>query len=86
MEEHSKLMTTKEVAAYLKCHTSTIYKLLRQSRLPAFKVGSDYRFDIVVLETWSRQQAMPRSKPNLRVGRRKRVGPESSPGADEFEV
>ena len=59
MDKIAKIMTTKEVAAYLRCHPSTIYKLLRQNRLPAFKVGSDYRFDIDALNVWSRQQTSP---------------------------
>jgi excisionase family DNA binding protein len=61
MEKYPKIMTTKEVAGYLKCHTSTIYKLLRQNRIPVFKVGSDYRFDIDALETWAREQTISRS-------------------------
>jgi excisionase family DNA binding protein len=38
-------MTTAEVAQYLRIHPSTVYKLVREGKLPAFKVGSDYRFN-----------------------------------------
>ena len=67
MDKIAKIMTTKEVAAYLRCHPSTIYKLLRQNRLPAFKVGSDYRFDIDALDVWSSQQASPAQVPEPQI-------------------
>jgi excisionase family DNA binding protein len=41
----SPIMTTAEVAQYLRIHPSTVYKLVREGKLPAFKVGSDYRFN-----------------------------------------
>jgi excisionase family DNA binding protein len=40
----SPIMTTPEVARYLRIHYSTLYKLIRQGRIPAFKIGADYRF------------------------------------------
>ena len=44
--EDSKVMTVKELSGYLKVHPSTIYRQLRRGRLPAFKVGSDWRFNV----------------------------------------
>ncbi len=49
MEPHgnarsSRIMTTTEVAHYLRVHQGTLYKLIRRGHIPAFKVGSDYRF------------------------------------------
>jgi len=40
------VLTVKEVAAYLRVHQSTIYRLLKAQQLPAFRVGSDWRFNI----------------------------------------
>lgn len=40
----SRIMTTTEVAHYLRVHHGTLYKLIRLGHIPAFKVGSDYRF------------------------------------------
>jgi len=39
------VMTVAEVAQYLKVHPTTLYKLVRRHQIPAFKIGSDYRFD-----------------------------------------
>ena len=47
-----KVMTVPEVAEYLRVHTSTIYRLIYRRQLPAFKIGSDYRFDRDAIENW----------------------------------
>jgi excisionase family DNA binding protein len=46
------VFTVEEVARYLHVHPSTIYRLLRQKELPAFKVGSDWRFNIESIDKW----------------------------------
>lgn len=48
----NKVLTTDELAAYLKVHPCTIYRLLKQRLLPAFKVGSDWRFDVELIDAW----------------------------------
>lgn len=50
MEE--QVMTLEEVAVYLRVHPSTIYRLLKKNRIPAFKVGSDWRFNVESVDRW----------------------------------
>jgi excisionase family DNA binding protein len=38
------VMTVDEVAAFLRCHRTTIYRLLKRKQIPAFRIGSDWRF------------------------------------------
>jgi excisionase family DNA binding protein len=45
-------MTVEEVSEYLRVHPSTIYRLLRKRQLPAFIVGSDWRFNLESLDRW----------------------------------
>jgi excisionase family DNA binding protein len=52
----SKIITLREVSEYLRVHTTTVYRLLKQGKLPAFKVGSDWRFDIDAIDLWRREQ------------------------------
>lgn len=52
-----KVMTVKELADYLQVHPSTIYRLLKGHRLPAFRVGSDWRFNIEEIDRWRLSQA-----------------------------
>lgn len=52
LSEAETLLTVKEAAALLRCHPSTIYRLLKQGRLPALKIGSDWRFSPKSLRDW----------------------------------
>jgi excisionase family DNA binding protein len=45
-------MTVKELAAYLRVHPSTIYKLLRHRELPGFRVASEWRFHLATIDRW----------------------------------
>jgi excisionase family DNA binding protein len=47
-----KVMTVREVSAYLHVHRSTIYRLLKHRQIPAFQVGSDWRFNIETIDSW----------------------------------
>ena len=42
----------KEVADYLGIHTSTVYKYAQKGKIPAFKIGSDWRFTKKSLDQW----------------------------------
>lgn len=44
MKEKDKLMTLQEVCNYLKISRFTVYRLIKQGRLPSFKVGGQWRF------------------------------------------
>jgi excisionase family DNA binding protein len=41
----SKVMTVRELSEYFGVHRATIYKLLRKGELPAFRIGTDWRFN-----------------------------------------
>jgi excisionase family DNA binding protein len=51
-----KVMTVREVAAYLSVHPTTIYRLLKRNQIPAFRIGSDWRFNVETIDHWRRQQ------------------------------
>jgi excisionase family DNA binding protein len=48
----AKVMTLEEVAEFLHVHPSTVYRLLRTHKIPAFKMGSDWRFNQESIERW----------------------------------
>ena len=43
-------MTVAEIAEYLKVRQITIYRWARKGKIPAFKVGTDWRFDRDAIE------------------------------------
>ena len=48
----SKVMTVGEVSEYLHVHPSTIYRLIKRNKIPAFRIGSDWRFNIETIDKW----------------------------------
>ena len=46
------VLTVKELSNYLNVHPSTIYRLLKQGQLPAFRIGSDWRFNREDIDQW----------------------------------
>lgn len=53
---HDDIMTLREVAGYLGLHVMTVYKLTREGRVPAAKIGGQWRFKRDVLEDWLKSQ------------------------------
>jgi excisionase family DNA binding protein len=46
------IVTVKEVSEYFRVHASTVYRLLAKKQLPAFRVGSDWRFSLKAIDQW----------------------------------
>jgi excisionase family DNA binding protein len=49
---NSGIATVKEVSEYLRVHPSTVYRLLARKQIPAFRVGSDWRFSLQAIDQW----------------------------------
>jgi excisionase family DNA binding protein len=56
LSDISPVLTVKDLAHYLRVHPSTVYRLLKAGQLPAFKVGSDWRFNFEEIERWRLQR------------------------------
>ena len=52
------LMTIKEAAKYLRLNYMTVYKLVQKSRIPAAKVGGNWRLKKEILDDWLMRQTM----------------------------
>jgi excisionase family DNA binding protein len=46
------LLTTAQVADYLKVDKFTVYRLVTQKNIPAFKVGNQWRFNKDMIDAW----------------------------------
>jgi excisionase family DNA binding protein len=49
----------REVSDYSHVHAGTIYKLLKRHRIPAFHVGSNWRFNIEMIEAGAWRRGSP---------------------------
>ncbi len=47
-----ELMNVKEAATYLRLNFMTVYKLIQKRRIPAIKVGGNWRFKKEILDKW----------------------------------
>jgi excisionase family DNA binding protein len=56
----AKVMTVEEVSHYLHVHRSTVYRLLKRSEIPAFRIGSEWRFNIETIDSWRSELEMKR--------------------------
>jgi excisionase family DNA binding protein len=50
------VMTVEEASAYLKLPRSTIYKLLKERKLPGRKIGRTWRFHRKGLDQWLQER------------------------------
>ena len=47
-----EIMTTKEIAKYLRLHEITICKYAAEGKIPAVRVGRAWRFDKEAIDKW----------------------------------
>jgi len=59
-----QIMTTKELAKYLKLHEITICKYAAEGRIPAIRIGRVWRFDKDAIDKWIGEG----TPPLIRVG------------------
>lgn len=84
MSKNKEIMDTREVSEFLKLHPFTVNKLAREGKIPAFKIGADWRFHRKYIEQWIKQkvayneQGKERRKPNGATPNRSRKSNPSS--------
>jgi excisionase family DNA binding protein len=52
LSDISPVLTIRDLCSYLKVNQSTVYRLIKAGKLPAFKVGSDWRFNREEIDRW----------------------------------
>jgi len=57
-----QIMTTRELAKYLKLHEITICKYAADGRIPAIRIGRVWRFDKEAIDKWIGGGTAPANK------------------------
>ena len=52
------ILTLEEVAHYLRLRPQTIYKWAQEKRIPAVKLGKEWRFRRSILDRWLNEQIL----------------------------
>lgn len=47
-----EIMTTKDVAEYLRLHKVTVCKYASEGKIPCVKIGRAFRFDKAAIDAW----------------------------------
>jgi excisionase family DNA binding protein len=66
----SKIMTAREVAAYLRLNEVTVYKYAAEGKIPAFRVGKQWRFKKDKIEAYTEQDGTNSGEPDRRKRRK----------------
>jgi len=61
------LLTAVQVAHYLKVDKFTVYRLVTKKKIPAFKVGNQWRFDKKIIDAWLLQNSNMGSAPDRTI-------------------
>jgi excisionase family DNA binding protein len=67
-----KMLTLREVSAYLNVNPATVRRLVRSGQLRAIRVGRDMRFEVRVVDQWvAAGGTLPvpgQSEPSIKIG------------------
>jgi len=58
------LITVEQIAGYLSVDKFTVYRLIAQKEIPAFKVGNQWRFKRSLIDAWLMRNSNFRRKNN----------------------
>jgi len=58
----TKWLTIEQIAEYLQVSKEKVYKLCQRGRMPASKVGGQWRFDVNEIDAWVREQRPKKKK------------------------
>lgn len=61
--EHEAFLTTDEVLAYLQVNLRTVYRLIDAGKLPAVRVGRQWRFRRADIDAWLDQRPVAAGRP-----------------------
>ncbi len=64
-----EVLTIEELAGYLKIAKSTLYKLVREGKIPCQKIGRHWRFRKPAIDIWLEQGPLDRADTSTDKGR-----------------
>ena len=55
-KKEKEILDAKDVSDYLHVHLFTVHKYAREGKIPAFKIGADWRFHRKSIDKWIREK------------------------------
>jgi excisionase family DNA binding protein len=80
------IMSTKELSQYLGFSKSKIYQLIRQKKIPASKIGRQYKFSKEMIDAWIKEKiiTLP-EEPQAKVSQEKKKKIQGVEGTGKIE-
>ncbi len=72
--DRSAVMTIGEAAAYLHCHPTTLYRLAKAGKVPAFHLGGNWRFLRSAINKWIAERRVQPSEEPVKFNLRRTAG------------
>ncbi|MGA2351457.1 MAG: helix-turn-helix domain-containing protein [Terracidiphilus sp.] len=63
VENSGDVLTIEELSAYLKIPKSTLYKLVREGKIPSQKIGRHWRFRKAAIDIWLEETRASDTRP-----------------------
>lgn len=61
MKEQKEIMNVSELAEYIGVSRSKIYKMIKEKKVPASKIGRQYKFSKQVIDSWLKENIITSS-------------------------
>jgi excisionase family DNA binding protein len=58
-----EILNINQVAKYIGIHKITLYRLIKAQKIPAFKIGRQWRFKKKLLDKWIEENTTKKSDP-----------------------
>ena len=62
LKDSPKILTVKQLANYLQMNEHTIYRLAKSGKIPALKIGAEWRFKKNLIDKWIEEKSISNIK------------------------
>jgi len=62
LKESPEILTVKQLASYLQMDEHTIYRLAKSGKIPAMKIGAEWRFKKDLVDRWIEEKCLENIK------------------------
>jgi len=62
LKDSPEILTVKQLANYLQMNEHTIYRLAKSGKIPALKIGAEWRFKKNLIDKWIEEKSISNIK------------------------
>jgi len=66
LKDSPEILTVKQLADYLQMDEHTIYRLAKSGKIPAMKIGAEWRFKKDLIDKWIEEKSLRNVKKEMK--------------------